>query len=415
MTENSTASGSTDGSTQQVSLPTFTSNAPPLGRPELKEKLSDKWKKWDVWDAYETVTKLNEKESKFRVATFITCIGAEALEVHKGLLFRSGDERQDINVVLNLWNSHCIGHINIYERYRFNNRKQESRESIDVYATALRALAATCEFEFGALKDEMIRDRLVCGITENSVRRKLLQEPKLSLEKCLDICRSAEATSAHLKVISGQSISTGKPADTLNTLDKRRKSKAPPKRRSKGPKQPVPEPKEDLLKCCKHCGRSHIKQRFQCPAFGKVCSACNKPNHFAEVCKSAPGRNSRPRNGVNMIDADSSSEEELLSITFDSTEGSVHMVNEENLLEKRIFATMEIAGKSVRMQIDTGASCNVLPQKFVPSGTNIIQSDRTLKMYSKSTMPVLGTCRVRMRNPKNNKKYNAEFVVVKGN
>ena len=66
------------------------------------------------------------------------------------------------------------------------------------------------------------------------------------------------------------------------------------------------------------------------------------------------------------------------------------------------------------MQIDTGASCNVLPQKFVPSGTNIIQSDRTLKMYSKSTMPVLGTCRVRMRNPKNNKKYNAEFVVVKG-
>lgn len=82
------------------------------------------------------------------------------------------------------------------------------------------------------------------------------------------------------------------------------------------------------------------------------------------------------------------------------TEGSVHMVNEDKLPEKRICATMEIAGESVRMQIDTGASCNVLPQKFVPSGTNIIQSDRTLKMYSKSTMPVLGTCRVRMRTPR---------------
>ena len=57
------------------------------------------------------------------------------------------------------------------------------------------------------------------------------------------------------------------------------------------------------------------------------------------------------------------------------------------------------------MQIGTGASCNVLPQKFVPPGKNIIQLDRTLKTYSKSTMPVLGTCRVRMRNPKNNKKY----------
>ena len=48
-----------------------------------------------MWDAYETVTKLNEKESKFRVATLITYIGVEALEVHNGLPFRSTDEKQD--------------------------------------------------------------------------------------------------------------------------------------------------------------------------------------------------------------------------------------------------------------------------------------------------------------------------------
>ncbi|XP_015760049.1 PREDICTED: uncharacterized protein K02A2.6-like [Acropora digitifera] len=108
------------------------------------------------------------------------------------------------------------------------------------------------------------------------------------------------------------------------------------------------------------------------------------------MCKSAPGRNSRPRNGVNMINADSSYKEELLSVTFDSTEGSVHLVNKDKLPEKRIFATMEIVLENVQMQIDTGASCNVLPQKFVLSGTIIIKSDRTLKMYSKSTMPVLG-------------------------
>ena len=109
-----------------------------------------------------------------------------------------------------------------------------------------------------------------------------------------------------------------------------------------------------------------------------------------------------------MINADSSSEEELLSVTFDSTEGSVHMVNEDKLPEKRIFATMEIAGENFEMQIDMGASCNVLPQKFVPSGTIIIKSDRTLKMYSKSTMPVIGTCRVRIRNPKNNKQQEVQ-------
>jgi len=104
-----------------------------------------------------------------------------------------------------------------------------------------------------------------------------------------------------------------------------------------------------------------------------------------------------------LVDPDYSSEEELLSVAFDTTEGNVHTVHKDSLPKKKIFATMEIAGESVQMQIDTGASCNV-PRKLVPPGTNSVESDRTLKMYSKSTMPVLGTCRVSIRNPKNNKK-----------
>ena len=144
MTENSATSGlitsdSTAGSTQQVFLPIFNSNVPPPGRLELKGKLSDNWKKWkQVWDAYETVMKLNDKKSKFCVVTFITCIGTEALKVHSALPFRTEDEKQDINIVLDLWNSHCIGQTNIiYEPYWFDSRQQESHESIYVYATAL--------------------------------------------------------------------------------------------------------------------------------------------------------------------------------------------------------------------------------------------------------------------------------------
>ena len=47
-----------------------------------------------------TITRLNEKESKFRVVTFITQIGAEVLEVHNGLLFRSEDEIYRTLIVL---------------------------------------------------------------------------------------------------------------------------------------------------------------------------------------------------------------------------------------------------------------------------------------------------------------------------
>ena len=65
---------------------------------------------------------------------------------------------------------------------------------------ALRALADTCEF--GTLKDNLIRDRIVCGVRENAVRRKLLQESALTLSKFVDICRAAKATSAQLKEIA---------------------------------------------------------------------------------------------------------------------------------------------------------------------------------------------------------------------
>ena len=72
-------------------------------------------------------------------------------------------------------------------------------------------------------------------------------------------------------------------------------------------KQPLPEPK-DLVKRCKHCRRSHVKQRTKCPAFGKLCSACNKPNHFAEMVKMADHE-------MVLTSINSSSEEELLSVS----------------------------------------------------------------------------------------------------
>ena len=45
----------------------------------------------------------------------------------------------------------------IYERARFNSRKQLQGETVDSFATDLFCLAEYCEY--GHLHDEMIRDR----------------------------------------------------------------------------------------------------------------------------------------------------------------------------------------------------------------------------------------------------------------
>lgn len=63
------------------------------------------------------------------------------------------------------------------------------------------------------------------------------------------------------------------------------------------------------------------------------------------------------------------------------------------------MATMKIEDKAVKMLIDSGASCNVLPIKFLPKGSNIKKSNHTLKMYSKSTMTAVGTSQICIVNP----------------
>ncbi len=68
----------------------------------------------------------------------------------------------------------------------FNTRVQNVGETIDAYVTELKIQAKNCEF--GALSDELIRDRIVVGIRDDAVRSRLLRETELDLQKAVDIC-----------------------------------------------------------------------------------------------------------------------------------------------------------------------------------------------------------------------------------
>ena len=55
---------------------------------------------------------------------------------------------------------------------------QRIGDGIDAYGTELRKFARNCEF--GELHDSIIRDRIVCGIRSNKVRKRLLREKDLN-------------------------------------------------------------------------------------------------------------------------------------------------------------------------------------------------------------------------------------------
>ena len=84
----------------------------------------------------------------------------------------------------------------IYERYVFGTCSQKPGQTIDEYVAELRKLAATCEY--GQLKDELLRDRIVLGTSDAVTRAHMLREKKLTLDTAIDMLRSNEITRRQL-------------------------------------------------------------------------------------------------------------------------------------------------------------------------------------------------------------------------
>ena len=79
----------------------------------------------------------------------------------------------------------------IFERARFNQRNQQEGEGAEHYIMALYELAAYCEY--GDLTSEMIQDRLVAGIHDNALSKRLQLDLKLTLETAKKAIRQHEA------------------------------------------------------------------------------------------------------------------------------------------------------------------------------------------------------------------------------
>ncbi|KAK3084785.1 hypothetical protein FSP39_018986 [Pinctada imbricata] len=370
------------------------SNIPLPGKLDIKGNLSTNWKKFKrVWSNYEIASNLRQKDNEMRTATFLTCVGANALELFDGFHFENENDKTDIDKVIEAFETFCIGQTNeIYERYTFNRRDQENNENIDSYVASLRSLSKTCKF--GTLEDEMIRDRIVIGIRDNGTRKKLLQEAKLDLKRCIDICRANEKSATQVKEIG---------AEDVQAIRKKQKNK------TKINKTPVrtEKRKERSARQCIYCGNEHEFRKEKCPAWGKECSICHNLNHFAKKCP-FNDRKAKRQQKVNFVDDDSSSEEVL----------QVETIND---IQKRLYAELEIEGQRVKFLLDCGATVNVINESLYKSLyrddnlSGLRKDDMTLVMFNKTEVKPTGTRRVSVRNPKNRKKYSIEMVVVPGN
>ena len=374
----------------------------------ISGNLATNWKRFfRAWNNYEIASRLKDPShpglnKALRTATLLTCIGPDALDVFDGLDFENDGQKQDVDVVIAKFEKYCIGETNeTYERYNFNKREQESNESVDAYLTVLRGLAKTCNF--GNLQDNLIRDRIVMGVRDNSIRKKLLQESNLTLIRCVDICRAVEKTTRQMESMKGE---------VVMAVEK----ETPYYNRGSNPK--YNEAPEGRLIKCKFCHKTHPRDKFKCPAWGKNCTLCKKPNHFAVACKSKayPSKSSYKRKPVSIVDEDTDSSEEYVAMVI--TKEEVDSVESEQINNKPKAALL-INHHLETFQLDSGSTVNVvssttLSQLFKKSvEKKMVKTKTTLVTYDGSEIKPIGKVRLQVINPKNRKKYSIEFMVVR--
>ncbi|KAL9987237.1 hypothetical protein ACROYT_G001509 [Oculina patagonica] len=159
-------------------------------------------------------------------------------------------------------------------------RAQGATEGINAYVTELRKLARNCEF--GELHDSIIRDRIVCSIRSNEVRKRLLREKDLNLEGAVEMCKSSEITENQAKnMVVDQ--------DDRVVRDVKDDSKKSPgkSRPGNGKHSQTKKPFN-----CRRCGKVH-QPPMKCPAYGQVCHKCKQRNHYSKMCQSKPRYSSK--------------------------------------------------------------------------------------------------------------------------
>ena len=149
------------------------------------------------WKNYAIATELNKKSKPVQVSTLLSIIDKECYEVYENLPL-TVDERKDSDSIISKLTEYFEPERNvIYERYLFNSATQRSENKIDQFVNELRKLASTCEY--GTLSDELIRDRIVIGISDSSMRAGLLRESELTLNRAIDMCRASEQATCQLR------------------------------------------------------------------------------------------------------------------------------------------------------------------------------------------------------------------------
>ena len=124
----------------------------------------------------------NITEGRKKLAILLSTVGSHAYELLKDFCSPDKPNAKSFEELVTCLQNHLQPKSTVIaERYKFHQHIQGSSETVAEYLAALRRAAADCKFE--GFLEQALRDRFVCGLTSEHLRRRLLLEKDLSLTK----------------------------------------------------------------------------------------------------------------------------------------------------------------------------------------------------------------------------------------
>ncbi|KAL7853111.1 hypothetical protein SRHO_G00188960 [Serrasalmus rhombeus] len=299
----------------------------------------------------------------------------------------------------------------IVQRFKFNSRIRKSGESIAEYVAELRKLALHCDYK-DALS-EMLRDRLVCGVNDDRMQRRLLSETKLTFDKALELCQAIESASKDVKEMQGKlAEDTALHARVPKTQVGVHKVSADKTQRK--------------FPSCYRCKGQH--NAAECKFATELCHNCGKRGHIKKACRSKAGnshvqkatfkgqkgesRGPGKEQRANQLRGEEGSDTEDMSFH------TIYSMSEELTKVAPITRTMKVNGMKVTFEVDTGCGVTILSKQQY---TQLWKETDTaelkpcsikLKTYTGEKLGVLGMAQVKVQH--GNKEKNLPVVVVGG-
>ena len=317
------------------------------------------------------------KQAKRR-AVLISVMGPAAYKLARNLLSPAKPTEKTYEDIVTVLTKHYSSvPTEVMQRFRFNSRSRKAGETVAAFVAELRRLAEHCNY--GDTLEKMLRDRLVSGVNEEAIQRKLLAERELTYDSALRIAQGLETAAKDLKEM--QNPGAGATPTVKN--------------------EPTNNVQTRPNRACHRCGvQGHFANK--CQFKGSVCHKCGKTGHLARVCHSKPDLEAKTKKPTNrpvrqVAELDEEADDQLLLESQPIQQ--ISEVTQGRGRQPPITVQVGVDECTVTMEVDTGASTTIMPEptyhKFWP-GRGLSQSSVKLQNYSKDSIPVVGSTTVQV-------------------